>query len=490
MKIHSIKYNAFFNVIYTLSNIIFPLVTFPYVSRILMASGNGKVNFFTAIATYGTTVAGLGISTYGIRAVARVRDDFLSLSRTTVELLILNFIGSFFVLLVLLASVFFVKQFQRETALFIITCLTILLSVIGMNWFYSGLEQYDFITKRSIFFKGISLILVFIFVRTKNDYVTYALITMFSTVGSYIFNFLYSRKFIKYHVDIHSLNLKRHLKPTLLLFSSILAVSVYTNLDTIMLGFFSGNREVGLYTVACKVEWLLLMLINALSAVLLPRLSKHIEDNNYSMFNQIVKNSMNLILFISIPLSLFFMVTAQSTVLVIGGADYKSAALCMIILMPILVISGFSNITGNQILIPLGKDKAFLYAVSSGAILNFAFNWFVLPRFGANGAAADTLIAELTQMLIQSYFCRKTIKKSLKFNQIIKYFGSSIIACVSIIFFNKVTMFGSLISLCLDSFIFALIYLIFLIVLKDSVTLNVIKTIWSLVPQHKRRNEQ
>ena len=198
MKIHSVRYNALFNVIYTLSNIIFPLITFPYVSRILMASGNGKVNFFTSIATYGTTIAGLGLSTYGIRAVAKVRDDAKKLSRLTVELLIINFIGSVIVLLVLGLSLFFVQQFQQELALFCITCITILLSVVGMNWFFSGMEQYDYITRRSILFKFISLILVFAFVKSRSDYVIYALITMFSTVGAYVFNFIYARHFVSF----------------------------------------------------------------------------------------------------------------------------------------------------------------------------------------------------------------------------------------------------------------------------------------------------
>lgn len=467
MKIHSVRYNALFNVIYTLSNIIFPLITFPYVSRILMASGNGKVNFFTSIATYGTTIAGLGLSTYGIRAVAKVRDDAKKLSRLTVELLIINFIGSVIVLLVLGLSLFFVQQFQQELALFCITCITILLSVVGMNWFFSGMEQYDYITRRSILFKFISLILVFAFVKSRSDYVIYALITMFSTVGAYVFNFIYARHFVSFRVNIHDLSIIRHLKPTLLLFSSILAVSVYTNLDTIMLGFFSGNREVGLYTVAVKVKWLLLMMINALSAVLLPRLSKHIEDNNLHLFNKIVGQSMQIIMFISIPLVAFFMVMAKQTILVIGGADYVSATWCMVFLMPILMISGFSNITGNQILIPMGKDKAFLYAVSTGAILNLGLNIVILPKYGANGASIDTLIAEFSQMVIQSYFCRDIIKKNFKMRGFLDFVSGACVAGGGIFIFNKVIDINPFINLIMCGFIFAIIYLLVLILLKN-----------------------
>lgn len=475
MKIHSVKYNAIYNIIYTLSNIVFPLITFPYVSRILMATGNGKVNFFSSIATYGTTVASLGISTYGIRAVAKVRDDKNKLSKLTSELLIINSIGTFLVIGTLIASFAFVNKFQNELGLFVVTCLTILMSTIGMNWLYSGLEQYDYITRRSILFKFISLVLVFIFVRTKKDYLNYSIIMAFSTVGSYVLNFIYARKFINYKFNIFNMNLKKHMQPTLLLFSSILAVSIYTNLDTVMLGFYSGDRAVGLYTVAVKVKWLLLMLINALSAVLLPRLSKHVEENNLDTFRDIIKQSSDIIFFVSIPLTIFFMVTALDTIKLIGGSDYVSAAVCMQILMPILVISGFSNITGNQILIPFGKDKAFLYAVSTGALLNVIINIIILPKYGANGAAVATLIAEVSQMLIQSYFCRDVIKSAISLRSFMHYLSASVVAGFFILIMNMFYNSNPILNLLVYSIIFGCIYVTYLCLIRDRFVMSSLK---------------
>lgn len=467
MKVHSIKYNAIFNMIYTLSNIIFPLITFPYVSRVLMASGNGKVNFFNSIATYGTTIASLGLSTYGIRAVARVRDDKKRLSKLTVELLLINTIGTVIVVGFLIGSVFFVSKFRQENALFIITIMTIVLSVIGMSWLFSGLEQYDYITKRSVLFKFISLIMVFVFVKGENDYIKYALIMMFSTVGSYVLNFFYSMKFVDYRVSIHKINIKPHIKPTLILFSSILAVSVYTNLDTVMLGFYSGDREVGLYTVAVKVEWLLLMLINALSTVLLPRLSKHVEEKNMGMFNTLNRESIKIVFFVSVPLTIFFIVMAKETIWTIGGTDYLSAVLCMQILMPVLVISGFSNVVGNQILIPMGRDKSFLYAVSSGAVLNLIANIILLPKYGANGAAFSTIVAEVTQMSIQLYFGRKIIKGNVNIFEVFKFLISSVIAGVSVIILQKNIVINPFVGLIIGSMEFGIVYIICLILFRD-----------------------
>ena len=181
MKTKSIKTNAVLNIIYTISNIIFPMITFPYVSRILLADGMGKVSFFTAVANYAVMLASLGISTYGIRATANARDDKQELSKVTVELLVINLIATIIVIGTIIVSIPYVAKFQDDKLLLLINCCLIFCSSFSLNWLYSGLEQYSYITKRSITFKLISLMLVFLFVHTKADYNKYAAITVFST---------------------------------------------------------------------------------------------------------------------------------------------------------------------------------------------------------------------------------------------------------------------------------------------------------------------
>lgn len=442
MKMNSIRTNALLNIIYTISNIIFPMITFPYVSRILQADGMGKVSFFTAMANYAIMIASLGVSTYGIRATANARKNRYELSKVTTELLLINFVATTAVIILVVASIPLVPRFQSEKLLLLINCSLVFCSSFSLNWFYSGLEQYSYITKRSIAFKFVSLILVFLFVHTKSDYNKYAAITAFSSIGSYFVNLWHTREFVSIK-QIKTIELKKHLKPMLMLFASILAVNVYTNLDTVMLGFISGDREVGLYTMAAKVKWLLLSVVNAISAVLLPRLSYYLSENRIDEFHKILKKSFSIILMISIPLAVFFIFEAKDSVVILGGEDYVDATLCMQIIMPILLISGFSNITGNQILIPMGKDSCFMKAVAMGAIVDLLLNIILMPKFASVGAAIATLIAECVQMLVQLKYSFSEVHDNFDKTSVIKIVLSTGIAVTSLIMFGSVVRFSN-----------------------------------------------
>ena len=466
MKVRSVKVNAILNVIYTITNMIFPLITYPYVTRVLSAVGMGKVSFFTSVSNYAVMFGSLGISTYGIRAVAKVRDDEKELSKVASELFILNSIITDIVLVALLASVPFVRKFSAEPALLIINMLIIASTPFGLNWLYSGMEQYAYITKRTVAFKTISLFLVFILVRAKGDYPIYAAITAFSTIGAYVCNWLYARKFVRFRKG-KGLEFKKHFKPMILLFASILAVSVYTNLDTIMLGFISGDRQVGLYSVASKIKWLLLSAVNAVSAVLLPRLSNYIGNNEIEKYNQTLKKSVSFVFIVTIPLTIFFMCEAYDTIYFLGGADYTEAVPCMMFLMPILIISGFSNVTGNQVLIPQGRDSQFMTAVCVGAVVDIVLNALLMPKYMCAGAAAATLVAELTQMSIQFHYSRKEITKNIEIRTLLKAAIAGIVSGVVIVLIRRQLTFHSIVNLVITCIIYGLIYLSCLLILKE-----------------------
>ncbi|WP_017210830.1 flippase [Clostridium beijerinckii] len=466
MKVKSIKANAILNIIYTIVNMLFPIITFPYVSRILLADGMGKVSFFTSISNYAVMMASLGISTYGIREVAKVRDDRKELSKVATELLIINTVLTIAVLCVLAISVNFIEKFKVEPVLFIINAIIIITAPMGLNWLYSGLEQYAYITKRTIAFKTISLVLVFILVREQNDYPIYVGITAFSTIGAYICNFVYSRKFVEFHL-YKDIVFKRHYRPMLLLFASILAVSVYTNLDTIMLGFIRGDTEVGLYTAAVKVKWLLLTAVNAISAVLLPRLSFYLSQSNVKEYNRILKKSVSIIFVISIPMSLYFIAEAQDSILLLGGSNYLDAIPCMQIVMPILLISGFSNITGNQVLIPYGKDSAFMTAVVTGAVMNVVFNVILMPKFGCTGAAIATLLAEVTQMCIQFFYSKEHIIKNIRLKTLLKVVIAASVAFVVMRLFRGYININAFVNLVITAMLYFGIYGVLILVFRE-----------------------
>lgn len=464
-KVSSLRKNAFLNIVYKLSSILFPLITYPYVSRILLADNLGRVSFFTSLTNYMLMIGSLGISTYGIRIVAKTRNNKRELSVVVKELLIINLVVTFIASLFLISSIIFVEKFQKNLLLMFISICQILIAPLGMEWLYGGLEQYEYIAKRSITMKIISLIFIFLFVHEKEDYIIYAAILMLGYIGNYICNFVYSKKFIDYSIK-QKWKLKRHLKAVLILFASILAINIYTNVDTLMLGFIKGDRAVGLYDVACKGKLVLLSLINAISTVLFPRLSYYLAEKDIVSYNKVLKKSISVIMGIAIPLSIFFVIEAKDVVIFLGGNAYEDATLCMQILMPILIISGFSNITGNQILLPHGKDISYMRAVMTGAIVDIILNLFFMPRYSLYGAAFATLMAEIVQMLLQLWQARVYLKDNVDFVELLKIIFACIISTIVIYNLKCTTKFSLIIGLGIYFIIYMIIYLFMLIVFK------------------------
>lgn len=471
MKDNSIKYNAFMNILLTLSSLIFPLISFPYVTRILSVESLGQVNFMNSVGTYAIMFAGLGIGTYGIRACSLVRDNKEQLSKTTQELLFLKTISTLIVVITLLISVLFVKKFQDNFALLILQIILIVSNIFSLDWFFSGLEKYSYITKRSILFKFISLLLLLLLVKNSNDAFLYSAITVFSLAASYVCNLIYSRKFVSYKKQ-KNYNISRHLKATFLLFAATLAVSIYTSLDTVMLGFINGDTDVGYYTVAVKVKTILLSLVNAVSAVLLPRLSYYAKKNKKNEFFVLVKKSILVIAMLAIPMSVYFIFEAKDSVCLLASNTYLPSVFGMQILMPILIVSGFSNIVGNQILLPRGEDKYFMTAVTTGSVVDFLFNMFLLPKYGFIGAAVATLIAEISQASIQTFYARNIIKKCINVKELLKIIVSSGVSSFIIFLLRNYIDFNAFINLCITAISFGIVYIVLLWGLKVEIFLS------------------
>lgn len=355
-KIQTVKKNFIMNFILTAANFIFPIVTFPYVSRILLAEGTGKVAFAASIASYFSMIAALGIPTYGIRACARIRDDKDKLNKTVQELLIIHMSATSLALMFYFISVFIVPELYKEKTLMLINSLSILLNVFGVNWLYQALEQYSYITYRSIFFKIISIILMFFFIHQKSDYIIYGGIAIFANAGSNILNFIRLRKLINFK-KVESYSFLVHIRPILVFFAQSVAITVYTNLDTVMLGFMQSDIEVGYYNAAIKIKTILLSLVTSLGTVLLPRLSYCIQKNDKIQFQTLISKSIRFVFIIALPLTIFFILFAKETLIVLSGRDFIGATLAMQIITPTILLIGLSNITGIQILTPLGKEK-------------------------------------------------------------------------------------------------------------------------------------
>lgn len=401
------------NFIMSASSIVFPLITFPYISRVLMATGNGKVATASAVITYFNMFASLGIPTYGIRACAKVRDNKEKLSKTVQELLIINSVTMLLTLLVFIGTVILVPEFAAEKELYVINGIGMVLNMFAITWLYNALEQYAYITAVNMIVKVVSLVLMFLLVKQPEDYILYGAITVFASSASYVFNFVYATKFITLKKS-GPYDFRVHMKPILRFFAMSAATSVYTNLDVVMLRFMQGNTEVGYYNAAIKVKTILVTLITSLGTVLLPRLSYYVKKEKIDDFYRMIGKAVNFVVIAGLPMTIYFMLFAGESIQFLAGKGYEGAVLPMIILMPTVLLIGLSNITGIQILTPQNLEQQVLNSIICGAVVDFLLNLVLIPRMASSGAALATTIAELVVLIVQCIYLKDIIKDIMK----------------------------------------------------------------------------
>ena len=465
-KVHSLKYNAIMNSILSVSNIIFPLVTFPYVARVLLPSGNGKIAFAASVANYFVLLASLGIPTYGVRACAIVRDDKDKLSKTVQEIFIINLIATIIVSAVYFVCVFAVPKFAAEKSLFLLNGITIVLNMFGMNWVFQALEQYDYITFRSIFFKLVSIVLMFIMVRTADDYVLYAGITVFAAVGSYCLNILRVRKIINF-TGYRDYNFRQHLRPIFILFAQSLAISVYTNLDTVMLGLMKADTEVGFYNAAVKIKLVLFGVITAYGSVLLPRMSYYFRHGMDKRFRAVMVSGVNVTEMLSVPLAAFFVVFASEVMTLVAGNEYTEAVLPMRIIVTAIIPIGVAWVLGIQVLTPMGKEIYVLYSAIAGAAADLVLNFILIPPMGAAGASLATLAAEILVMAMQIYFLKDLfteIKGSLRLHV---YFAAAAVCAAVSLLMHRIPFDSAFIVLAVNAVVYFGLYFMILFAAKE-----------------------
>ena len=465
------------NFVLTMSNFIFPLITFPYVSRVLLPVGTGKVAFATSIVSYFSMVGMLGIPTYGIRACAKVRDDRDELSKTVQEIMVINSVAMGLSLLVYIIAIILVPRMAQDRVLFMINIATLFFNLIGCDWLYKALEQYSYITSRSILLKLVSLVLMFLMVHQKSDYVIYGAITILASVGSNFFNFINLRRFL--HLKWYpNMNLSQHIKPIFSFFMMTIATTVYTNLDSVMLGFMKGDEAVGYYNAAVKIKTILVSLVTSMGAVLLPRLSFYIKEGKIKEFKELTVRSLQFVCFVSIPLWIYFTVFAKEGIYFLSGDAYTGSILPMQIIMPTLFLIGISNLLGIQILVPMDRENDVLKSVSLGAIVNLLINAIFISRFGASGAAFGTLVAEFFVTSYQIYVLRDFLKEIVANVKLYKNIISTLLATILVLIAN--TLFISNISslfmvLVISAIIFGLIYGLVGLLLKEEFTMYLLR---------------
>ena len=472
----SLKMNAAMNAILAVSSFIFPLITFPYVSRVLFPENIGKVSFVGSIITYFDMVAQLGIPTYGIRACSKVRDDREKLTRTVHEILFINLCMTVLSYLILIVLVTIIPRFADQKILFIAMSSVVFLNSIGMEWLFKAMEQYSYITIRSVVFKLIALLAMFLLVRKKEDYVVYGAISIFASSASNILNLISAKRFIWFH-PVGGYDIKHHIAPILVFFAMTCATTVYTNLDTVMVGFIGTDTDVGYYNAAVKIKNVLISVVTSLSAVLLPRLSFYVEKKNMDAFYNACKKALHFVIIATLPLTVFFILFARHGILFLCGNAYLESISPMQWIMPTVFFVGLSNITGIQMLIPLGEERLVLYSVVAGAIVDFVLNLILIPTYASTGAAIGTLCAEIVVTVFQLISLRKVIFSLLQDIPYIKIIGACAIA-TGVSTFSVLLALNSFWTLVIAAFLMFGTYFCMLFLMKDGLIVDLASEMW------------
>lgn len=481
----SIKTNYIYNLINTFSGLLFQLISFPYVSRVLLPDGVGHIDFYHSIIQYVTLLSSLGIPMYSIREIARVRGNDDLRNKTALEILSLHLILTLVGYLIVFVLSFTVAEIKQDIPLFLILSLSIIFSTIGCEWFYKGIEEFKYITIRGVIIRLSSLVLLFIFVREKDDLYYYACLLVFGTVGNNVLNFIRLRR----HINIsHAVFLDfrpfRHLIPVLRIFALNLIVSIYVQLNTVMLGFMSDDRAVGLFSSASRLSHFLLTFGTALGNAMLPRMSNLIQENKMDQFKAYADKSMLYMVAISLPLSVGLALTAPVLIVVFCGQAFYSAAATLQLLSPIVVMISMSNVLGIQIFYPMGKEKLVILCTGLGALVNLLLNFILIPVFDYNGAAVSTTIAEISVTLCMIIVGKKYYSVNLFNRSYVCYVVSVIIMGIVVYPIIRISD-GGILSFVFAVSVGAVIYATCLLFMKESLTREVLMIVKSKLKSGK-----
>ena len=404
----SLKINTILNMIKTCSSIIFPLITFPYISRVLMTENVGKVNFGDSYVSYFSLIATLGITTYAIRECAKVRDDKRRLEEVASEIFSINICTTMLAYVLLFSSLFLFRRLDAYRNLIVIQSVVIVFTTIGADWLNSA------------------MVLMFIFVKHPDDYIKYAAISVVSTSGYNILNVFYRKKYCKLTFTLN-IPWKKHMVPILLLFVMTLSQTIFNSSDITMLGFFKGDYEVGIYSTATKMEKLISNIVSSIVFVLMPRLSYMFEVKDYDRINQLLRKVLLAFLTIGLPCYAGATVLAKEAILIIAGNGYVQGTSTLQILMISFLFSLVGgSFLGNVVLLPSGNEKKFMIICCISTIVNIIANVFMIPLFGANGAAATTAFSSFIIMIMLIV----TIDKRIKIDRISKVFIAPVVGSV------------------------------------------------------------
>lgn len=470
--------NYLYNATLTITNLLIPFITIPYITRVLDPEGIGSVAFTASIAQYFVLVATLGMDLYGTRELAAVRDDTKRLQQTFWNIIfskLITFSISFSTFLI------FVLFFgSKYTVLYLIQSIQIVNALVDITFLYSGLEDFKKITLRGLIVRFIGVVLLFTLVKKPSDYYLYALINVITTIAGNIWMWMnVPSKGLKI-IKPSSEEVKRHLLGSLKLFIPLVAIQVYIVLDKTMVGILSNESEVAYYDMSQRLVKMVLALVTAIGPVMVPRMSSLIAQGMEEEKNRYIKNVFEFVTYCSILIISLLITTMQDFVPLFFGSKFLKVKELIIYISPIILLVSWSNLFGIQLMVPMKKESYLTISVLCGAITNFSMNMILIPKYRALGAAIGTVIAESTVTFVQILLIRKMVALRVLFKGVWKHFFSGAITIFVLQMIATVRL-KSIEKILIELSVGLAIYLLVERIVKSEINSYLIRKTWQML---------
>lgn len=454
----SIKRNFAYKTLLTISNYLMGLITFPYVSRVLGVENLGLVSFVDNTINYFLLFATLGVGILGVREIASVKNDSERFAQIFSNILGMNLLFTFCTLLIYFLCIFLIPQLHHYQELFYIGAAKILFTAFLVEWFFTGTENFRYITVRSIGIRTVYVVLVFVLVRIPEDYKLYFILTIGVVVLNALINMIYARRFVK--ITARHLFKLRYVKQNLMLGIYSIMTSMYLTFNVMFLGMVSNNTEVGYYTTAFKLYSILLGFFTAFTNVMLPRMSALLAEGEKERFQQLIDKSFSAVCTFSVPIILCSIVLAPDIIYILSGPGYEGAILPMRIIMPAMLFVGIAQILAVQILMPMKKDKILLYASVLGAVIALMLNIIAVTHWHSVGSAIVLICSEMVVTVSYMFYSYRHHIVHFPLDEFVKSFLCSLpimLVCIICSLWISNPYFSVLMSLLLSGIIWVCI---------------------------------
>ena len=410
--------NYFYNLLLTLANLLFPILSFPYVSRIIGPEGIGHVQFVFSFAQYFSIIASIGVPVYGMKEISKHRNDPNARSKVFSELVTIQLLTSISLSLIYLLVIFSFSYFASNLKMYEAATILIILGFANVEWVYSGLEEFKSIALRSVLFKIIGLLMLYVFIKQRADFRIYLYVMMFSYVANNVLSIFLLKK--KVWLTLNNLQLKKHFMPLLYILGTTLAASMYTDMDTVLLGFLSDSKTVGYYTAAVKLSKITIPFVTSMAVILLPKIAKDFGDNNLAEAQLTLDKAFKFLAFFGVPVVFGLWLLAPELIRLFSGKEFLPAANSMRLLSVLPLIIGFAHFLLFMVLVPSGKNRQMFICVIFGVLSSLVFNFLLIPHLKQLGSSIANVCSELLVTGLYFYVIKRYYSFHFKWALVVK----------------------------------------------------------------------